>query len=63
MASGVIKKLGRIERPSHRVTGDRTDRSRGAGWKFLFVAVDDHARRTSSCSRMRKTVSWQLRSA
>ena len=39
-----IKKLGRIERPSHRVTGDRTDRSRGAGWEFLFVAVDDHAR-------------------
>jgi transposase InsO family protein len=38
------KKLGRIERPSHRVTGDRTDRSRGAGWEFLFVAVDDHAR-------------------
>jgi transposase InsO family protein len=39
-----IKKLGRIERPSHRVTGDRRDRSRGAGWEFLFVAVDDHAR-------------------
>ena len=39
-----IKKLGRIERPSHRVTGDRTDRSPGAGWEFLFVAVDDHAR-------------------
>ena len=39
-----IKKLGRIERPSHRVTGDRKDTSRGAGWEFLFVAVDDHAR-------------------
>jgi len=39
-----IKKLGRIERPSHRVTGDRRDTSRGAGWEFLFVAVDDHAR-------------------
>lgn len=39
-----IKKLGRIERPSHRVTGDRTDRARGAGWEFLFVAIDDHAR-------------------
>lgn len=38
------KKLGRIERPSHRVTGDRKDTSRGAGWEFLFVAVDDHAR-------------------
>jgi transposase InsO family protein len=38
------KKLGRIERPSHRVTGNRRDRSYGAGWEFLFVAVDDHAR-------------------
>ena len=38
------KKLGRIERPSHRVTSDRRDRTRGAGWEFLFVAVDDHAR-------------------
>ena len=39
-----IKKLGRIERPSHRVTGDRRDQVRGAGWEYLFVAVDDHAR-------------------
>jgi transposase InsO family protein len=39
-----IKKLGRIERPSHRVTGNRQDSSRGAGWEFLFVAIDDHAR-------------------
>ena len=38
------KKLGRIERPSHRVTGNRKDSVEGAGWEFLFVAVDDHAR-------------------
>ncbi len=38
------KKLGRIEGPGHRVTGDRRDRNRGAGWEVLFVAVDDHAR-------------------
>jgi transposase InsO family protein len=38
------KRLGRIERPSHRVTGDRRDTVRGAGWEFLFVAIDDHAR-------------------
>jgi transposase InsO family protein len=38
------KRLGRIERPSHRVTCDRRDRFRGAGWEFLFVTVDDHAR-------------------
>lgn len=38
------KKLGRIERPSHRVTGNRRDTVDGAGWEFLFVAIDDHAR-------------------
>ena len=38
------KKLGRIERMSHRITGDRRHSLRGAGWEFLFVAVDDHAR-------------------
>jgi transposase InsO family protein len=38
------KKLGRIERPSHRVTGNRRDTFNGAGWEFLFVAIDDHAR-------------------
>jgi transposase InsO family protein len=39
-----IKRLGRIQRPSHRVTGNRRDTLRGAGWEFLFVAIDDHAR-------------------
>jgi transposase InsO family protein len=38
------KKLGRIERMGHRVTGDRRDTTDGAGWEYLFVAVDDHAR-------------------
>ena len=38
------KKLGRIERPSHRVTGNRRDKVEGAGWEMLFVAIDDHAR-------------------
>jgi transposase InsO family protein len=28
----------------HRVTGDPRDSVVGAGWEFLFVAVDDHAR-------------------
>ena len=39
-----IKKLGRIVRPSHRVTGDRQDSVRGAGWEFAHVAIDDHSR-------------------
>lgn len=38
------KKLGRIVRTGHRITGDRRDTVEGAGWEFLFVAVDDHAR-------------------
>jgi transposase InsO family protein len=28
----------------HRVTGDPRDSTAGAGWEYLFVAVDDHAR-------------------
>ncbi len=38
------KKLGRIVRPSHRVTGNRRESVDGAGWETLFVAIDDHAR-------------------
>lgn len=38
------KKLGRILRMGHRVTGNPRDSIEGAGWEFLFVAVDDHAR-------------------
>lgn len=38
------KKLGRIVQPSHRVTGDRRDAVRGAGWEFAHVAIDDHSR-------------------
>lgn len=38
------KKLGRIERPSHRVTGNRRDSVDGAGWEFAHVAIDDHSR-------------------
>ena len=38
------KKLGRIEKMGHRITGDRHDSTDGAGWEFLFVAIDDHAR-------------------
>lgn len=39
-----IKKLGRFRQPGHRVTGDRVRVSRGAGWEFLHVAVDDFSR-------------------
>lgn len=39
-----IKKLGRIVRPSHRVTGNRQDSVEGAGWEYVHVAIDDHSR-------------------
>lgn len=39
-----IKKLGRIVRPSHRVTGDRRDSVDGAGWEYAHVAIDDYSR-------------------
>ena len=38
------KKLGRIEKAGHRVTGDPRDHSPGAGWEVLHLAVDDHSR-------------------
>jgi transposase InsO family protein len=50
-----IKKLGRILRPGHRVTGNRRSKSHNtytadgrrigdAGWEFVHVCVDDHSR-------------------
>ena len=38
------KKLGRIAGIGHRITGDRRDTKRGAGWETLHVAIDDAAR-------------------
>jgi len=38
------KKLGRIARASHRVTGNRRDSVDGAGWEFAHVAIDDCSR-------------------
>ena len=41
-----IKKLGRFDKIGHRITGDRTGQSnsRGVGWEFVHVCVDDHSR-------------------
>jgi transposase InsO family protein len=38
------KRLARFRRPGHRVTGDRTIESPGAGWEYLHIAIDDHSR-------------------
>ena len=39
-----IKRLARFWRPGHRVTGSHLGKSAGAGYQFLHVAIDDHAR-------------------
>ncbi|MDB5361898.1 MAG: Integrase catalytic region [Rhodospirillales bacterium] len=41
-----IKKLGRFEKVGHRITGDRTGQSnsRGVGWEFVHVSIDDASR-------------------
>lgn len=40
-----IKKLGRFDRVGHRITGDpQQGKSRGAGWEFVHVAIDDASR-------------------
>jgi transposase InsO family protein len=39
-----IKRLARIRKPGHRVTGNRHKESRGVGWEYLHVAIDDYSR-------------------
>ncbi len=48
-----IKKLGRFERTGHRITGDRRgqSKSRGVGWEYVHVAIDDHSR--LACSEIK----------
>jgi transposase InsO family protein len=38
------KKLGRIEKIGHRITGNPRDSIVGAGWEFAFVCIDDRSR-------------------
>jgi transposase InsO family protein len=64
-----IKKFARIVKAGHRITGDPRDETRGAGWEFLYVAVDDHSRlaytaiypdekAASSASFLREAAAW-----
>jgi transposase InsO family protein len=39
-----VKKLGRIGRVGHRIHGDRQRCTRGVGWEFVHVAIDDCTR-------------------
>lgn len=38
------KRLARIVKPGHRVHGDRTQETLGAGYEYLHIAIDDHRR-------------------
>src|SRR5215213_5523145 len=38
------KRFGRFEAPGHAVTGDRTRRSRRAGWEYVHSMIDDCSR-------------------
>jgi transposase InsO family protein len=38
------KKLGRITRIGHRITGDHRGPYGKAGWEYVHVAIDDHSR-------------------
>lgn len=64
-----IKKLGRFQRPGHRITGDRQVKSRGSGWEYVHLAIDDHSRVSfgaiepdesgiSACKALIKTVRY-----
>jgi len=41
-----VKRLGRFREPGHRALGRerKHERSRGAGWEYLHVVIDDHTR-------------------
>jgi transposase InsO family protein len=63
------KKLGRIQGIGHRIHGDRRKRSRGVGWEFLHVCVDDATRvayaellpdetATSATAFLKRAVAW-----
>jgi transposase-like protein len=63
------KKLGRIEAVGHRITGDRRDTKRGAGWEAVHVGIDDASRlaysevlpderKTSAVPFLERAVGW-----
>jgi transposase InsO family protein len=39
-----IKKLARFDKVGHRITGERRGQSRGVGWEFVHVGLDDASR-------------------
>jgi transposase InsO family protein len=67
-----IKKLAKFRKVGHRIHGDRSIRSRGAGWEYVHVCVDDNSRlayaevlpneqATTAISFLRHAVDWLRR--
>jgi transposase InsO family protein len=63
------KKLGRIEAVGHRITGNRRDSRRRAGWEAVHVCIDDASRlaysevlpderKTSAVPFLERAVGW-----
>ncbi len=66
------KKLGRIAAIGHRITGDRRDTKRGAGWEAVHVGIDDAShlaysealpdeRKASAVPFLERAVGWCAR--
>ncbi len=65
-----IKRLGRFEQIGHRMTGDpQKGKSRGAGWEYVHVCIDDASRLSftrihpdetaaSAVAHLRAAVAW-----
>jgi transposase InsO family protein len=64
-----IKKLARIERAGHRVTGSRAGQRKGTGWEHVHVAIDGATRMAYSevladqrkqtcCAFLARAVAW-----
>jgi transposase InsO family protein len=64
-----VKKLGRIERAGHRITGTRVGQRKGAGWERVHVAVDGATRlayvkvladekKETACAFLERAITW-----
>jgi transposase InsO family protein len=64
-----VKKLGRIERAGHRVTGSRKGQRKGTGWERVHVALDGASRmayaevladerKQTCCAFLERATSW-----
>jgi transposase InsO family protein len=64
-----VKKLGRIDRIGHRISGSRVGQRRGSGWERVHVAIDGATRlaysevladerKESACGFLERAVAW-----